>query len=59
MHKGRGGMGMKKHAISGHRTKSPRFRHNAKREAEAAERKRVRIQKPASSVKELLEREDK
>ena len=57
MEQGRGGIGSRKHGKSGHSGKSPRFRHNAKIEAERNVRKdRSRIQDPVSSVRELLRR---
>jgi hypothetical protein len=54
LQQGRGGMGSHKHGVSGHATKSPRFRNWMQREAEKANIKRVRITKPANSVRELL-----
>lgn len=49
-------MSLHKHYVAGHASKSPRFRHALKREAEANERKdRSRLREPKSSVKELFE----
>lgn len=56
MQSGRSGMGSHKHGISGHATKSPKFRHQQKREAEANERK-PRKTKMYNSVKEAFEKE--
>jgi hypothetical protein len=55
MQRGRGGMGSRKHAKSGHATKSPRFRFAAKIEAERQGVKSKRaIRDPKSSVAELF-----
>jgi hypothetical protein len=48
-------MGMAKHRKAGHTTKSPRFRHAMKLEAERNERKdRSRIREPKKNVKDLF-----
>jgi hypothetical protein len=58
MQQGRGGMGSHKHGISGHATKSPRFRLMQKLDAERGAfdgmlaRRRKRL--PFASVRELL-----
>ena len=56
---GRGGMGMKKHGKSGcHRgnTKSPKFRHVQRLEAEKNEIKdKSRIRDPKKNMKELFQ----
>jgi hypothetical protein len=58
MQQGRGGMGSHKHGISGHATKSPRFRLMQKLDAErgAFDGRSMRRQKrlPFASVRELL-----
>lgn len=52
---GRAGMGSHKHYVSGHATKSPRFRFLQKIEAEKNERKDTkRIKDPKPTVKELF-----
>jgi hypothetical protein len=54
---GEGKMGMTKHRLSGHTTKSPRFRFHQKMEAEKDDRKDTsRIKNPKSSVQELFKR---
>jgi hypothetical protein len=53
MQNGRGGMGSRKHAKSGHATKSPRFRFAVKLEAERnSVKNKKRITDPKSSVSE-------
>jgi hypothetical protein len=53
MQNGRGGMGSRNHAKSGHATKSPRFRFAIKLEAERnSVKNKKRITDPKSSVSE-------
>jgi len=56
MQSGRGGMGSKKHGVSGHATKSPRARHLERLEAErTSDRKdRSRIKDPKGKVSDLF-----
>jgi len=57
MHTGRGGMGSHKHGISGHATRSPRYKHGQQIEAnkgKPARKIRPRDMKRAQTVAELL-----
>lgn len=57
MQKGSGGMGSHKHGTSGYCPKSPKFRHQAKLEAERNEvRAKDKIKDPKASVSELFKK---
>jgi len=55
MEQGRGGMGSKKHGVSGHPGRSPRFKHNAQIEAnKEADNRKAKKPLPFDSVEECF-----